>query len=71
MNEQEYIKLLEIFHKVADCNCGKDKFGKANLYIDAEGLAQKLHYHAISALYLSRKTKIEDIKILNFMIILQ
>lgn len=59
-SEQEYIKLLTILIQVGEANKGLSAGGDDRI-LDAEGLAQKVLFHASSVLYLSRSTTLPEI----------
>ena len=58
-SEQEYIKLLTVLLQVAEANKGLQAEGDDRI-LDAEGLAQKVTFHALSVLYLSRSTTLRE-----------
>lgn len=58
--EEEYIKLLSVLLQVGEANKGLPA-GEDDRILDAEGLAQKVIFHASSVLYLSRSTTLREI----------
>jgi len=58
--EEEYIKLLKVLLQIGEANKGLPAGGDDRI-LDAEGLAQKVIFHAASVLYLSRSTTIREI----------
>jgi hypothetical protein len=59
-SEEEYIRLLAVLLHVDEANKGLPA-GEDNRILDAEGLAQKVTFHALSVLYLSRSTRLPEI----------
>jgi len=59
-SEDQYVRLLSVLLQVGEANRGLPA-GEDDRILDAEGLAQKVIFHASSVLYLSRSTTLREI----------